>query len=99
MGERVFMFSRKIDDLGRIVIPKDIRKHLLIQDFDTLHISATDRGILITKEDTCEDSVFVLAQTLYRMCKVGEISESQRSRISELIKVAIGIANEGNRNQ
>lgn len=45
---------RKIDNLGRIVIPMDIRKSLEIHDWDELRIRLDDDKILITKaKDSC----------------------------------------------
>lgn len=45
---------RKIDNLGRIVIPMDFRKALEIHDWDDLRISLDGNAISIRKEhDTC----------------------------------------------
>lgn len=38
---------RRIDDLGRVVIPKEIRKHFGIRDGDTLELYTTDKGICL----------------------------------------------------
>ena len=48
LGETIGI-RRNIDDLGRIVIPKEIRKTLEIKDYDTLEIFATQNGIFIRK--------------------------------------------------
>ena len=40
---------RNIDDLGRVVIPKEIRKTLDIKEKDTLEIFATQSGIFLRK--------------------------------------------------
>ena len=45
-------FVRKIDELGRIVLPIELRKILDIKERDSLGISLTDEGILIKKEST-----------------------------------------------
>ncbi|MBR2616167.1 MAG: AbrB/MazE/SpoVT family DNA-binding domain-containing protein [Clostridia bacterium] len=46
--------NRKIDNLGRIVIPMDIRKALDIREWDELCIRLEQEQILITKaHDTC----------------------------------------------
>lgn len=39
---------RRIDDLGRIIIPKEIRKNLHIQDGEPLEINVMDRSIMLT---------------------------------------------------
>lgn len=40
---------RHLDELGRIVIPKEIRKTLNIQDGDALEIFATSEGAYVRK--------------------------------------------------
>ena len=48
--------TRRIDDLGRVVIPKEIRRTLRIREGDPLEIF-TDRegGIILKKYSTMED--------------------------------------------
>ncbi len=41
--------TRRIDDLGRIVIPKEIRKNLKIRNNDELLISINDDNIVLSK--------------------------------------------------
>lgn len=36
---------RRIDDLGRVVIPKEIRKHFGLREGDALELYTTDKGI------------------------------------------------------
>lgn len=43
-------FVRKIDELGRVVIPIELRKILNIKEKDSLAISLNDDGIYIKKE-------------------------------------------------
>lgn len=42
---------RQIDELGRIVIPKDLRKQYGIKAGEKLYFEAQDDGILIHRED------------------------------------------------
>lgn len=42
--------NRKIDELGRIVIPKEIRNYLNINNNDCLAIEIKDNSIVLTKE-------------------------------------------------
>lgn len=42
-------YIRRIDDLGRIVIPKDIRRAEHIQEGDAFQISSSENGIIMTK--------------------------------------------------
>lgn len=45
---------RRVDELGRIVIPMDIRKRLDINNLDYLEILASDNEITLRKfENTC----------------------------------------------
>ena len=44
-------FIRKIDELGRLVIPIEVRKILGIKEKDSLEIYLTDNGIFIKKEE------------------------------------------------
>ena len=41
--------TRKIDELGRIVIPKEIRKNLGIRDGDAIEIFTSDESIILKK--------------------------------------------------
>ncbi len=42
---------RRIDDLGRIVIPKELRRRLRIKNGDNLEIAVDDDSIIISKHD------------------------------------------------
>ena len=46
---RTFGIVRKIDELGRIVIPKEIRKALFIENGDDVEILFSDDAIIIKK--------------------------------------------------
>lgn len=52
---------RRIDDLGRIVIPKEIRRTLRIRESDPLLTSLTEFG-KADKQDACEDFEVVKEQ-------------------------------------
>ena len=43
------MMTRQIDDLGRIVIPKDIRKAIGVNSGDTMEISINGNSVVLTK--------------------------------------------------
>lgn len=50
----IYTNFREIDKAGRIVISKDIRKHLNLNPGDVLHIEADDKCITIKKaENKC----------------------------------------------
>lgn len=54
---------RRIDELGRIVIPKDIRKNLRIKTSDSLEIFINDNDIIL-KKYSFMNKINDLAQTL-----------------------------------
>ena len=54
---------RRVDDLGRIVIPKDIRKSLRIRDGETLEFFVDKETISLKKFSTSED-LSEMAQSL-----------------------------------
>ena len=62
---------RRIDDLGRIVIPKEIRRNYNIKEGDPLEISTDGKYICFSKymsTDMSQDSSF--AKDLYKLCSV-----------------------------
>ena len=46
---RTFGIVRKIDELGRIVVPKEMRQSLSIENGDEVEILFTEDGILVKK--------------------------------------------------
>lgn len=40
---------RRVDDLGRVAIPKEMRKYLNIKEGDTLEVFKHDKYIIFTK--------------------------------------------------
>lgn len=63
--------TRRIDSLGRIVIPKEIRKCLKISDSDEMNVSVINNEIVITKSDSIETNkvISLLIYTLSREIK------------------------------
>ena len=75
---------RRIDELGRIVIPKEIRKHYKIREGTPLEIFSGDNGELVLKkfspvlelEDVCEDackSIFDVLEVNVFVCDKDKI--------------------------
>ncbi len=63
---------RKIDDLGRVVIPKEIRKNLLIKESDNLEIFINNNEIILKKYSQISkiyDIAKYLCDTLYNNTK------------------------------
>ena len=52
-----FAVTKRIDRLGRILIPKELRNFYGLDENDTLRLVATDSGILLVKERTDESSI------------------------------------------
>lgn len=53
---------RRIDDLGRVVIPKEIRRTLAIREGDPLEIYTTDDGVLFRKYTQPTENKAAIAQ-------------------------------------
>ena len=47
-----FSVTKRIDDLGRIVIPKELRKYYGLDVHDEVELIPTASGILIAKKDS-----------------------------------------------
>ena len=48
-------FTRKIDNLGRIVIPREYRKILNIKDYDLINITLNNNKLVLKKQNTSMD--------------------------------------------
>lgn len=53
---------RRIDDLGRVVIPKEIRRTMAIREGDPLEIYTTDGGVLFRKYEQPTETKAATAQ-------------------------------------
>lgn len=53
---------RRIDDLGRVVIPKEIRRTMAIREGDALEIYTTDNGVLFRKYEQPTETKAATAQ-------------------------------------
>ena len=59
-------FNKRIDDLGRIVIPKEIRRKLKIEDNENMEIYINDDEIIIKKHS-------LLKEKENNICNIGRI--------------------------
>lgn len=49
MDDEEYRYCRKVDELGRVVIPKELRKVLAIQEKDPVEIFVDDNQIILQK--------------------------------------------------
>lgn len=63
--------SRKIDDLGRIVIPIELREELGIKGQDQLEISVQDGKLILEKKS--EQCIFCSSQSLLTKIKTKNV--------------------------
>ena len=47
---------RRMDDLGRVVVPKEVRRTLEIKEGDALELFATDKGVYLQKYDPNDET-------------------------------------------
>ena len=79
---------RRIDNLGRVVIPMEIRRHLGINDRDTLEIFTDNEGhIILKKYDPLPDIV-------NRVKKLQELINDNTNYEPEVTNKAIDILKE-----
>lgn len=74
---------RRIDDLGRIVIPKEIRRGLRLKDGDSLEIFVDNMCIILKKASTLDDS-------LSEVCKI--FADSLYEEFNEKVLIVDGDA-------
>ena len=75
--------TRRIDELGRIVVPKEIRYNLGIRDGEPLEIYTNDNAIIIKKYSQVENIKDIsnnLCNIFADICKIG-ILISDREKI------------------
>ena len=68
MHKKKTTIIRKIDELGRLVLPRDVRKQMDIHSGDLLEINCTSDSLSITKYSSIEEIDFlaeILLNTIY----------------------------------
>ncbi|RDY70288.1 AbrB/MazE/SpoVT family DNA-binding domain-containing protein [Halobacillus trueperi] len=75
--------TRKVDELGRVVIPIELRRTLGINEKDTLEIFVNEDSVVLKKYKPSEDKEKVL-QNLGRM-KKHALHEDQIQAIEEVV--------------
>jgi stage V sporulation protein T len=75
---------RRIDDLGRVVIPKEIRRTMKIREGDPLIISTTENGVLFEKYDIGADITDSLKTVIDNF--EGDLTKNEIEDIRKIIK-------------
>lgn len=79
---------RRIDDLGRIVIPREIRESFHIEDGDPLEIFTEDDKIVFRKYDTSdgkEEAVETLQEWLKNIQANNSLTDCERLMLHMLL--------------
>ena len=87
--------TRRIDDLGRLVIPKEIRKNLRIRDNDQIEINVIDNKIVLNKYNNMEKDVVInkLINTLKKVFKCSILYTSRDSIVDYALLSKDNISN------
>ena len=80
--------TRRIDDLGRIVIPKEIRKNLKIKENETLEIFIENESIILRKYSSFNDMDKILENFIdvLNQITLGNIIITDRDKVIATIK-------------
>lgn len=82
---------RRIDDLGRIAIPKDIRRQLEIKEGDALEIAVIGGHLIqISKYVPAEQYASVLQHLMRNIDSDTCFSDEEHLEIMDSLKVALG---------
>lgn len=75
---------RRMDDLGRVVIPKEVRKNLHIREGDPLELYILDNAVVFKKyKSNSSDELFAIASAIKDDVYMDESIE-RRSKIFEI---------------
>jgi len=91
------MVIRKIDHLGRLVLPKDIRNSMGLVDGSSLEILATDEGILL-KKYSLELSLITDIENLQRSVKEDNsyVGQDKANQIQKCLQEALLLLRQAN---
>ena len=81
---------RRIDELGRIVVPKEIRKKLKIREGDNLDIFVSEDNVILRKYSPLNDLEAILAVLLEAIKKINNVVMV----VTDLTKVIASTKNE-----
>lgn len=79
---------RRIDDLGRVVIPKEIRRNARIKEGDPMEIFLTeDGGVVFQKYDADPIRTALDDANEYAIANKNELPEKVKTAIAEAAKI------------
>lgn len=83
--------TRRIDELGRFVIPKEIRRNLKIKDNDQLEINVVNDKIVLNKyENVKKDKIVLLIVNSLRKCLNRNVLFTSRDSIIDYVLINKG---------
>lgn len=88
---------RRIDDLGRVVIPKEIRRSLRIKDGDALEIFTDDGQVIFQKYRAGNDIPDILADLVVAVEEVTDnipYDDQNRKQALELLEITKAVKKE-----
>lgn len=78
---------RRIDDLGRVVIPKEIRRSMKIREGDALEIFTSNEGVTFRKYNTDHPyELEVLADQLYEQAYNYRNDDERRQLTVDIVR-------------
>lgn len=81
---------RRVDDLGRIVIPRDLRRLLRIKEGDPLEIYATEEGIFMKRYNAADDLPWDSFRDYYEG-RMYDFSEEDRQKWSDSLETLMDV--------
>lgn len=84
-------FIRRIDDLGRIVIPKEIRRILHIREGDALKLNVESTKICITKHYTKKEYAELLNSIVNDISCDNSLDDVEKRALTRSIDNTIGL--------
>jgi AbrB family transcriptional regulator (stage V sporulation protein T) len=85
---------RRIDDLGRVAIPKEIRRNMSIHEGDPLEIFTDDNGIVLQKYNVGEhiaDALRGVMSDIHDSLCTSDIERDDKTKVLSLLKEATKI--------
>ena len=82
---------RRIDDLGRIVIPKEIRRTLGLREGDPMEICVEDDAVIFRRYDAFVTTITVLKRTKLLIDDDWDLDREEKHKIMQKLQEAIDL--------